>query len=165
MKCYIANASAQVQELYFWLPEVSRPVMQRLNMGQQELLAHRELTKDQLDAVLAQLHPYGVANIKDIDREKKFSGLCYQLDKPINVEDLKNGVQRNQEVLEARSREAREMSTAAIHEDLQKQTKGGVKGLEVETSEQPPQSDPDKDTRKETLTIGNRTNSQNRNKR
>jgi hypothetical protein len=157
MKCYIANTSPQVQELYFWMAEVTRPVVQRINMGEQVLLGNKELNAEEVDRILEQLAPYGVADIRHISQEIKFSGVCYQFNKPIDIDALRSGVARSQEVAEERSLEARKTATAAINEDLQKQTKGSVKALEVETSEQPPQNDPDADTKKETLTIGAKT--------
>jgi hypothetical protein len=118
------------------LPEVSGVRTQHINIGGQIAISG-ELNPPQVEAIIRQHAPYGLKAVDEIDRTKAFTGLCYSLDRQINVEKLMKAIAHNMEVLTTRGAEQRMEAAVAINNALEDQQQGGnLKALQVSVMEE-----------------------------
>jgi len=135
MKLYIANCSKQDHQFTYGLLENPRPFMQKIRAGSQIVI---EGQPEEIDHILKQHEPYGFQDAKKV--KKGFSGIAYQMDKPISVENIEAGISaRDQEMID-RALEARKITAAAADQHLANTAQQmGLKqksGLEVEVIEE-----------------------------
>ena len=57
--------------------------------------------------------------MSEIDRTKDFSGICYDVDRPVQVEKLRRAMAKKTEVLVERGREIRKMAAIANNNALE----------------------------------------------
>jgi len=128
MALFIGNPTKQVQQLFYRVPEVANLQDESIPMGGQiSVAAHRNLTRAQLEGILAQHLPHGLIEAKDVPKVKGRIGLVYQWDKPINFERLHLGIEQNDdEALKISDQVLLEQSAATI-ENLQ-----SITGKEVD---------------------------------
>ena len=135
MKLYIANCSKQEHLFTYMLPENPRPFSHSIRAGSQIEIPG---DKDVVDAIVKQHSLYGLQKANDV--RKGFGGLCYQLDKPISVEAIKNGFTQTEQEQIDRALEARKITAAAADQIMSnKAQEMGIKqtsGLEVEVLEE-----------------------------
>lgn len=135
MKLYIANCSKQEHMLTYMLPENPKPFMHHIRAGGQIEIPGDEM---QVDAIVKQHSIYGLQEAKKV--QKGFGGLCYQIDKPISVDAIKNGFTQSEQEMIDRAQQAREITAAASDKIMaEKAQEMGVKqksGLEVEIIEE-----------------------------
>jgi len=117
------------------LPENPRPFSHSIRAGSQIEIPG---DKDVVDAIVKQHSLYGLQKANDV--RKGFGGLCYQLDKPISVEAIKNGFTQTEQEQIDRALEARKITAAAADQIMSnKAQEMGIKqtsGLEVEVLEE-----------------------------
>ena len=134
MKLYIANCSKQDTQFTYGLKEIFRPFMQKIRAGAQIVLTHN---LDEVNHIIAQHAIYGMQEVGKI--KKGFGGLCYRLDKPINVEAIESGFTQTEQEQIDRALEARKYTAAAADKMLNdKAQELGLRqksALEVETIE------------------------------
>jgi hypothetical protein len=121
-KLYIANTTQQVQDFQARIPEISQIVRVVVPIGGQVPIP-MELNPLQIEAIVEQHSRYGLVAVSEIDRTKDFIGLCFQVDKPINVERVKYAAVHNFEVLEKRGDQIRKEAAVSVSNAVEEQTK------------------------------------------
>lgn len=140
-KLYIANCSKQVQEFLYKLPEIDRVKSFRVTIqpGAQALI-YKDAEHQLLMRVVDQHAMYGLKAVSEIDRTKEYTGLCYQFDKPIDVEKIMYAMAQNDDAVELLSHEVRKQSAAGLSHSIDNMMLGSEQKLtsvEVEVLEQP----------------------------
>lgn len=115
---FIANATRQFLDFTYRLPESSGPRVQRIRPGGQIRISG-DLSQKGVDAVVDQHRKYGLVRVSEIDRTKDFSGICYDVDRPVQVEKLRRAMAKKTEVLVERGREIRKMAAIANNNALE----------------------------------------------
>lgn len=120
-KLYVANATQQVHQFTFTLPEVTRSMIQEIPIGGQVLVAGRELPSTSIDAIIEQKSRYGLVSLADALRTSRapFHGFAYQLDKPIPASKIFELSDRYNSVLNTRGRELRAEAAVATEQFIQ----------------------------------------------
>lgn len=135
MKLYIANCSKQDNHFTYMLPEQMRPFARLIRAGQQT-----EIDSDfeTINIIIRQHEIYGIQEAKKV--KKGFGGLCYQIDKPISIESIKNGFTQTEQEQIDRALEARKITAASSDQLIaQKAQEFGMRqtsALEVEVIEE-----------------------------
>ncbi len=152
-KLYIANTSKHVQEVQYWVAESARPFSQTIGIGQQELIYNtpRASLTDHTH-IVEQLERYGLVDVRQIGRNKAYAGLCFQFDKPINIDAIASGMAHNDEAMETVSIEERKKGAAALHRTANEATGGKVAEVELEVIEQVKQGS-DANTTSESISV------------
>jgi len=155
-KLYIANCTKQRHEFMYRAPEQKNPVTQVIEIGSQ-IMVWKDEPRDVLLNIVEQHEHYGLISVADIDRTKHFVGMCYQFDKPIDVNKIMYTVENNDTVLEQRALDARKEAAQVISHSLSQvaaDTGNGLNSVDVEIKELPP---PGKDSNfAETITVETR---------
>ena len=136
---YIANASKQPHDFIYWLPESTTTRRQRIPAGGQISISSGDLPLEVITNIIKQHERFGMVRANEIDRRKPFVGLCYDIDKPVNVEKIMYADEHNAGVLQEASMEARKLSAGALHEAINRATEGTpltLQGLDIEVVEQ-----------------------------
>jgi hypothetical protein len=141
---YVANASKQKHDFIYRIPEETSVRRQQIPPGGQIVVYQPNTPADVLKVIIDQHTRYGLMDIAEIDRRKPFVGICYRLDKPIQVEKIMQADEHNAGVLQEASQEARKLSAAALHNAIDRATEGAAKleSLELEIVEQNGRSEP-----------------------
>jgi hypothetical protein len=138
-KMYIANCTNQVQDFQYRLPESNKIYKQPISIGDQIRLSG-DLSTPDIEAIISQHQIYGLVPVSEIDRSKDFVGLCWQLDRPIDVEKVKRALAVNMRVLDARGKEIRKEAAVAVSNSVEAElsnTPDRLKALEFSIEEQP----------------------------
>jgi hypothetical protein len=155
-KLYIANCTKQRHEFIYRAPEQKNPVTQVIEIGSQ-IMVWKDDPRDVLLNIVEQHEHYGLIAVSEIDRTKHFVGMCYQFDKPIDVNKIMYTVENNDTVLEQRALEARKEAAQVISHSLSQvaaDSGNGLNSVDVEIKELPP---PGKDSNfAETITVESR---------
>lgn len=83
MDLFIGNATRQVYDFCYKVPENQKLFSQKIHPGTFQKIAISHLTKPDIDYIIAQHAKYGLIAEDEIDRAKGFFGICYSVDKPI----------------------------------------------------------------------------------
>ena len=114
-RMFVANATKQNVDFVYRLPESTNLRSQTIPIGRQVPLAG-DLTKPEIDAIIAQYSKYGLIEASTIDQSRTFHGLCYSIDKPVPSTKMRRLLDQNMAVLKARGKQMRE--EAAVNESL-----------------------------------------------
>lgn len=117
-KLYVANATQQVQQFTYWLPEMPRHFMQEIPMGSQIVVGQRDLTKDEIDYVLKQHKQYGLRSVAEAQRDPNFSGVCYSVDRHVSLPLLYELMAHRTSVLSEIGRKSREAAAIATDDQI-----------------------------------------------
>jgi hypothetical protein len=137
-KLYIANCTKFVQDFIYRLPEVSQLYKVTIPMGGQAEI-YEDTDKATLGLIIDQYLKYGLVSVADLDRTKGYTGLCYQFDRPIDVERIMSAVAHNDDELARQGREVRKAQAAGISAAIDQNMQGSesqLQSLEVEIVEQ-----------------------------
>ncbi len=142
MKLYVGNLTDQNHKFIYRVESVpGRPVETPIGAGQQACVYNNDRPdvdqKAEIDAVLKQHVPYGIVEASSIDLKKGFAGLCYSIDKIIDVEKLLRGMKANEDARVKTALTQRKDAVQALAAALQEESGGGLRSLTVETIEQP----------------------------
>lgn len=143
MKLYIGNGSRHVVDFNF-RRLVERSIQRREIPPGGQIEVSETHTKEEIDHVLKQHLPYGLIPVDEIDRHRgPYSGLCYSIDKPINVSSLRRAMERKQESLEEQGVRLRQEAGVATHNQIESQMQdtgspARLKELEMTVVEQEP---------------------------
>lgn len=114
-KLFVANCSKQRHEFIYRAPEQKNYITQVIDIGQQ-IMVWKDAPRDDLALIVEQHEHYGLISVADIDRSKFFVGMCYQFDKPIDVNKIMYTVENNDAVIAERALEGRkEVATVISH--------------------------------------------------
>jgi hypothetical protein len=109
MRLHVANCSKLNHDFIYWVPERPRPLTRPIAIGQQIMI---EGDKTLLEGIVAQHARYGLVDIKDLDG-KAFHGMAYSFDKPVPVERIIAGIEKNDEALQLAGDEIRKAAVIA----------------------------------------------------
>jgi hypothetical protein len=129
MKMFVANCTQQHQDFLYRVPESTSPRLARIDIGAQVQLSG-ELTQQQIDSIIAQHAKYGLVRADEVDRTRPFIGLCYTIDRPVNINAMKAAVEHNRGVLDARGKKIREEAAIATQNQMA-QNDPGLKAIEA----------------------------------
>lgn len=135
MKIYIANCSRQVVDFSCRVPEIKGLIRQQIQPFSQIRAVSDDLNVKQIEAIIKQHDKYGMINVTEIDRTKAFVGLCYSLDKTINVDKIRSAHHRNQSVLTAKGEQQRIEAAVAVAQQIDNKSGGAMTSVEVEILE------------------------------
>ncbi len=116
-KLYIGNATRQFFDFHYRLPESPSSRVQRIRPGGQVLLSG-EVSQSGIDAVVEQHRKYGLVRVSEIDRSRDFAGLCYDVDRPIQVDRLRRAMDKHVAVLVDKGKEIRKNAAIASSNGL-----------------------------------------------
>ena len=123
MKLYVANCTAQDHDFVFRLPEVTNLRMQKIHAGQQVAISG-DLNQHEVDAIVRQHQPYGLASADNLDQAKPFIGLCYSVDKPVPASRLNYAFEHNKKVLIQRGQEIQKETAVSVNHQLETVNEG-----------------------------------------
>lgn len=112
MQLYIGNATGQIYDFSFRVPERTDIRSEKIPSGHQIRLSG-DFPSDVVDHIVKQHAPYGLIRDAEIDRAKGFHGVCYSIDKPIVAAKLTYLMNRNLDELVMRGKTIREESAVA----------------------------------------------------
>ena len=133
MKLYVANTTQQVQDFQYRMPDSLKIYKQTIAIGGQ-IQVPGDISTADIDFIVEQHAIYGMVDVKDIDRTKPYIGLCYSVDKHVNVERVKYALIHNNEVLVERGREIRKEAAVSVNNIIEEKT-GGANSLEMSVEE------------------------------
>jgi hypothetical protein len=157
-KLYIANCTKMIQDFLFKLPGQTaiNSYRAQIQIGGQQLIMNRDIPRETAEFIVDQHRKYGIVAVEDIDRTRGFFGLCFQLDREIDVERIMMAVIHNEEATEIRGHENRKLQAAALSNNIDNNLQGSdskLQGLEVDIIEQPKPGSHGQDQMKETIQI------------
>jgi len=130
MKLYIANCTTQNHDFIYNAPEVKGSRKQMIPAGGQ-MQIHDNMNLQAIDYIVKQHEKYGLVPADKIPREKAFIGLCYSVDKPVNMDQIMTASSQNENVLKEQAVETRKQTAAAIRSQIEDQ-EVGVSSVSVE---------------------------------
>ena len=136
-KLYIANTSRQNLNFLFRIPEERDIKRYSIQPGRQAMVI--DSTSDVIDSIIRQHEVYGIRRADDVTRDKRFAGVCYRVDKPIEIKSCIVVDDQNQEALIEQGRATRENVATyaqATIANLVKQHGEEAKGLEIEIKDE-----------------------------
>lgn len=137
-KLFIANCTKQIHDFLYLVPETKRLMMTRIGIGEQAAI-YQDTQIEVLEGIVAQHQRYGLVPVNEINRTRAFIGLCYQFDKPIDMEKVVLAINHNDEVLIERGATYRKEAAVSfnnmIERDIADGAPGRLKEVEVEVIE------------------------------
>jgi hypothetical protein len=138
---YVANCTNQTQDFMYRLPENRKIIKQSIPIGEQRKLSG-DFSVHDVEAVVEQHGKYGMVAVSEIDRTKPFIGLCYSLDKRVDMHKVQHAVEHNYGVLEERGRLIRQEAAVATLASIEGADEGsGIGALEASIEEVPAKKD------------------------
>lgn len=144
MKIYVGNATTQIFDLQFRVPESSSIRRQPIPMGGQVELnapsAREGFNQIQADSVIQQLGVYNMISVEEINRAgKNFAGLCYSIDKPIKSDKIQQLMMHNTQCLVILGKQLRENAAIVENDLLANQARNndlGLRNTEISVQEE-----------------------------
>lgn len=112
MKLFIGNGTRHVYDFHYRMAETMQIRSQKIQPGAQVLISG-ELTKGEIDYIVAQHSQYGMISEDRIDQTRAFAGTCYSVDKPISATRLVYLLNGNLGHLVKRGEEIRRVNAVA----------------------------------------------------
>ena len=136
MKMYVANCTQQVQNFIYRLPETAGTRQQEIGIGSQIQISG-DLNQKQIDAIVAQHSIYGMIRADEVDRTRAFVGICYAVDRKVDVDSIRRAAIHNQDVLQERGKQLRAEAAIAAHNKINEEDPGNpLKQLDVQITEE-----------------------------
>lgn len=110
MKLFIANCSRQAHILNYKLPEKTQSFGVTIPAGRQHMIDQPE---DVIYHIISQHEPYGFQHRDKTD--KNFSGICYELEKPLSSNQIIQNAEQKTENLDDMSQQILEVSAVALN--------------------------------------------------
>jgi hypothetical protein len=135
-KLYVANLTSQEHNFHYRMPAEEgwsrRVQVQTIAPGGQQQI-HAEAPIQVIEAIIDQHRQYGLIEASEVHKYKGFVGICFSIDKPMDMDLLHLGVDHNQgalfdEAARNRARWARDVDR--IFEDtlIEAQHRGDIRG-------------------------------------
>lgn len=139
-KLYVANATQQVVQFNYWLPETPRHITQEVPIGGQIQVAGRDLPREVVDSIIDQHRRYGICTPAEAQRDPRFAGVVYSLDRPVSYSLLLDLISRRNLVLVNEGRRMREEAAIATDQAIvdtmtQHQMPGRLQELDLSVEE------------------------------
>lgn len=133
-KLFVANTTFQNVDFQYRLRESLKIYQQMIPIGGQIQISG-DLSTPDIDYVVHQHAMYGMVRVDEIDRTKPFIGLCYDVDRRIDVEKMRRALAHNQEVLADRGKTIRQEAAMAVESAVEGQNVG-LTGVEFTIEEE-----------------------------
>jgi hypothetical protein len=134
-KLYIANCTKHVQMFMYAVPEEKGHRTQRIEMGGQ-ILIYQDAALDTIKYIIGQHEQYGLISSNEVPRTKTFIGLCYSIDRPVDIDRVLTAAEQNDDVLVRRGQEIRR-DTAAIFANRLTEDVGDLERARIDITEAP----------------------------
>lgn len=118
-KLFVTNCTKKIKEFHFWVPEVGRPIHQKVAPGQQVQL-YKDAPLDDLKKIVEQHIKYGWVEASQAHKAKGFVGVCYSYNEPTNLDELGGVLEKNDEALDQLSQDTRKESLAALNDSIER---------------------------------------------
>lgn len=118
---YIANTSKQHHDFAYRLPEEISVRRQMIPVGGQ-IRVGGDMSLELIERIIKQHQPYGLKAVSDLTRNRDYVGLCYSIDKPVQLNSdrvMSDTFEKNDSVLDARAEDRREEAAVAIADQIQ----------------------------------------------
>ena len=129
---YVANLSKQHHQFLFHRRENPQVIPEHIPVGSQIRIGGN-LTMDDIEDIIKQHLPYGLKSVKELKRTQSFSGLCYSIDEPVQMDSFDVALEKNDDVLNANAEERRQTAAEAIADSNRKLA--GEAGLPLQRTE------------------------------
>jgi hypothetical protein len=116
-KLYVANCTKQRHEFLYRAPEQKNHIKEPIEIGSQ-IMVWKDAPREELQGIIEQHEMYGLVPVAEIDRTKHFVGMCYQWDRPVDVNKIMYTVENNDTVLEEAALEKRKEAAQVISQSL-----------------------------------------------
>lgn len=141
MELYIGNTTKKLQVFLYRRPGSSRPndfMQMEIPPGGQNRIPLRDLTKEQIDAIVNHHAKYGLRSVEEITRTHRgrYIGMCYSIDKPVPLERLQIGIQHNDNLLVQFGEELRQAAAVVTAQAIEENTGHTLAELEVSVEEE-----------------------------
>jgi hypothetical protein len=118
MRLYVANATKQNVDFLYRVPERQSWLQQRIPIGGQVQVTG-ELSRDVIDYIIQQHVKYGIVSADEVDRTREFTGLCYSVDKPVQMAKIEKLIRHNTDELVKLGKQIRQESAVASSVSLE----------------------------------------------
>ena len=137
---YVGNATKQILEFVYRLPERKQPITQHVPIYKQVKLTP-DFSAPDIDAILTQWGKYGMVNCTEMESVRKdFEGFLISVGKPIPLDKLERAAYYRSEVLEERGKKMRAEAAVAMINTIENETGTVAKNYEISVAEiEPPQ--------------------------
>jgi hypothetical protein len=117
MKLFVANCTKHIQRFMYSVPEEKGMRTQRIEMGGQ-ILVYQDASADVIKYIIGQHEHYGLVSSNEVPRTRAFIGLCYSLDRPVDIEKIMTAVEQNDDVLIKRGQQIRQDSAVIFSNQM-----------------------------------------------
>ena len=131
-KVHVANASPQIHEFHYRIPEILKRRTLTILPFRQVVLPD-DMNVEQISAVVAQHEQYGFVSADDVKNgkaRKAHTRLCYSIDKPISSMVIDALYRNNYTILDAQGKEIRKtmavMANSAVQNTLEAERRNGL---------------------------------------
>ncbi len=107
MKMFVANATKQNVNFLYRIPEQQGVRVQEIAIGAQVQLSG-DLDRVAIDYIIEQHSRYGLIPADSVDRTRDFTGMCYSIDKPVDVGKIEKLIHYNVEKLVEQGKKIRQ---------------------------------------------------------
>ena len=136
---FIGNATKQILQFGYRLPERKQPITQSVPMWGQVMLTV-DCGKPDIDAILEQWGKYGLVDVSEMDSVRSdFEGYLISIGKPIPYDKLEMATEYRNSVLIERGKAMREEAAVAMINTIENETGQIARTYEVSVAEIEPQ--------------------------
>lgn len=155
MKTYLANPTQQHQNISVRMPESRKALSMTIPMGQQRMIGDFE--RPELDAIEAQLGPYGLCHADDIKRSQKKISYIMSTARPVTALEISHAVSKNRGELTEEGKRRRVEAAVAANAAMNT-AESPLNRLEMSVEESTPGSAPSEEPIGEGFRIDNTEN-------
>lgn len=142
MKLYVANVTKQIQEIWYRVAEIGRPIRETIGIGQQIRVFKEDANTDQIESIIKQLEVYGLRPVTEAKRLRERVTFLWQLDKPMTAAQIEGVMEHNDRMLLKRADEIRQDYALAADAKIQEITRGHGRLMDMEFEEVTKGTDP-----------------------
>ena len=134
MQFFVGNATKQILQFAYRLPERRAPITRIVHVGRQEKLSGNggyDLSRPDVDAILEQWGKYGLIPTSELESNRReFQGYLYSIDKPIPAAIMFKATKYREEVLLAKGKAQRQEAALEMINAIERNAKDRL-GREV----------------------------------
>ena len=136
MRLYVANTTAQNHEFLYRVLEVPNLRRMPIPAGSQSQVPG-DFNLEEIEFIVQQHTPYGLVAADKVQQLRTYIGLCFSIDKPVQLGSLRYVFQQNQDVLIARGKEIQAAAAVAVSQQLNQAAAGlaTVRDISVQLEE------------------------------
>ena len=138
-KLYLANTTKQHREFQYRIPGQQQLFRVSIPAGSQTTLPHQNLTEYELRAIIDSQARYGLIDQKNIPNMRAYTGLCYSIEKEIDMRRVVAAIEKNDEFLRQTVEASHADNLAAADHVLKSQTGGHGSMATLEFEEKAPE--------------------------